>query len=79
VPEQAVCDGLLSQIPDLDVVVDSSREELVSSLGQTDGGDWEICRDEGYGVFCPRVPDLQARLEAFRYYVQATYPNVAVV
>lgn len=58
VAKQRICDGLFPQIPDLDVIVDASGEELVASFCQAYRGYGEVGRDECDGVFGSSVPDL---------------------
>lgn len=56
--EQRIADCLLPEVPDLDIVVDSTREELVASFRQGYRGDRELGRYETYCVFRSRIPKL---------------------
>ncbi len=58
VTQQRVCDGLFPQIPDLDVIIDASGEQLVTRFCQAYRGYGKVGGDECYGVFGSRVPDL---------------------
>ena len=58
VTKQRVCDRLFPQIPDLDVVIDASGEQLIASFSQAYRGYGEVGGDKCDGVFRSRVPDL---------------------
>lgn len=60
---QCICNGLLAQIPDLDVVVDATGEQLVACFGQAYGSYGKIGGDKGYCVLGSGVPDLLLLLD----------------
>lgn len=73
-PHQRIRDCLLSEVPDLDVVVNATREKLVSCFRETNCSDRKIGVDEGNGFFGPRVPNLDDISERNEYDIRQHTP-----
>ena len=74
---QRICDLLLPQIPDLDVVVYAARVQFVAGLGQSDSSDREAGFDKVNSGFLARVPDAYvAVVRSTEKYVLATTADV---